>query len=47
MAYEIKVVFKMIEYVIKASKTLDEALVRIAAIANAEGVVMNFTEKDS
>jgi hypothetical protein len=44
MTYEAKVIFKMVEDMIKTSKTLEEALARVAAIANAEGVVITLPE---
>jgi hypothetical protein len=40
MAYESKVIFNAVADVLETSDTLDEAYVRVARLANAEGVVL-------
>ena len=40
MGYETKVILAAIADILRTSSTLDEALERVAKIANAEGVVI-------
>ena len=41
MAYETKVIFATVADVLTTSKTLNEAYLRIAKIANAEGIILS------
>ena len=46
MGYETKVFFAAIADIIRTSKTLDEALARVASLANAEGEVIKLTPSE-
>ena len=45
VGYETKVILVAVADIIQTSKTLDEAFERVAAIANAEGVVIKKQNK--
>ena len=45
MGYETKVILAAIADIIKTSTTLEEALERVAKIANAEGVLIEIPAK--
>jgi len=40
MDYEVKVILAAVVDILKSSKDLDEAISRVAAIANVEGVII-------
>jgi hypothetical protein len=49
MGYETKVILRAVADIIRTSKTLEEALKRVAEMANAEGVVVtreNFPDEE-
>ena len=46
MGYETKVILVAIADIIRTSETLDEALERVAKIANAEGVIIELPKKE-
>ena len=45
MGYETKVILAAIADIIRTSKTLEEALERVARIANAEGIIIDLPVK--
>ena len=45
MGYETKVILAAIADIIRTSETLEEALERVAKIANAEGVIIELPDK--
>jgi len=46
MGYETKVILAAIADIIRTSKNLDEALERVAKIANTEGVIIDVPVKE-
>ena len=46
MGYETKVILAAIADIIRTSKTLEEALERVARIANAEGIIIDLPVKE-
>ena len=46
MGYETKVILAAIADIIRTSSTLDEALERVAKIANSEGIIIELPQKE-